>query len=104
MKKNVDIYLGKAPEVYQLFSYANSGLALTDVISHGFNQTLRRDGFGGAWAYAYVNSAGDYRVKIGSPADDMSPYEQLVADYLSAGRLALDIYNQRGVQGPGFQF
>lgn len=34
----------------------------------------------------------------------MSRYEGLITSYLTAGRLALDIYNQKGVQGPGFQF
>jgi hypothetical protein len=34
MKNTVDISLGTAPEIYQLFSYANPSLALTDVISH----------------------------------------------------------------------
>jgi hypothetical protein len=104
MPQTVDISLGQAPEVFQLFSYANSGLALTDVISHGLNQTLRRDGYGGAWAYAYINGTGEYRVKIGSPSDDMSHYEGLITNYLTAGRLALGIYNEQGVQGPGFQF
>ncbi len=43
MSNTIDIAHGKAPEVYQLFSYVNPNLALADVISHGFNQTLQRD-------------------------------------------------------------
>jgi hypothetical protein len=104
MKKNIDLYLGRAPQLYQLFSYANPGLALTDLITHGLNQTLRRDGFVGAWAYAYVTATGDYRVKIGSPCDDLTPYERLIPNFLDAGRLALDVYNGKGVQGPAIQF
>jgi hypothetical protein len=34
----------------------------------------------------------------------MSSYEELIAGYLAAGSLALDVFNSNGVQGPGIQF
>ena len=104
MTDSIDIALGTAPEVYQLFSYANRGIPLTDVISHGFNQTLERDQFFGSWADAYVHSSGEYRVKITSPTHDVAPYEALIDNYLAAGRIALQTYNQRGIWAPDFQF
>ena len=101
---SVDIHLGSAPEVYQLFSYANPALALTDVISHGFNQSLERDMFFGSWADAYIHDNGEYRVKLTSPTHDLTPYVQRVADYLAAGRLAMDAFNTKVLRSNGFQF
>jgi len=104
MKTTVDISLGTAPEMYQLFSYANPSLALTDVISHTFNQTLQRDMYYGSWADAYIHTDGEYRLKITSPSNDLSPYPKLIKNYLAAGRLALQLYNKKVLRGTGFQF
>ena len=104
MKNTVDIRLGTAPDVYQLFSFANPALALTDVISHGFNQTLQRDMYYGSWADAYIHGNGDYRVKLTSPTDDMSPYEKLIPNYIKAGQIAMQTYNKKVTQAQGFQF
>jgi hypothetical protein len=100
----VDIPLGQAPEVFQLFSYANPALALTDVISHGLNQTLQRDMYWGSWADAYIHDNGEYRVKITSPTHDVSVYKKLITNYLKAGRIAMDTYNSKGIRGTDFQF
>lgn len=104
MKNTVDIRLGTAPEVYQLFSYANPSLALTDVISHGFNQSLERDMCFGSWANAYIDDDGEYRVKLTSPTHDMSGYVKKVRDYLAAGRVALQTFNAKVQHSNGFQF
>jgi hypothetical protein len=104
MTDTIDIALGTAPEVHQLFSYANPGVQLTDLISHGFNQTLERDQLFGSWADAYVHDGGQYRVKITSPTHDVAPYEALITDYLDAGRVALETYNSKGIWEPDFQF
>jgi len=34
----------------------------------------------------------------------MSPYEELIAGCVNAGRLALEVFNSNGVRGPGIQF
>jgi hypothetical protein len=104
MKRSVDIALGTAPEVYQLFSYANPALALTDVISHGFNQSLQRDLLFGSWADAYIHESGEYRVKLTSPNHDLSGYVDRVGDYLAAGRLALKTFNTKVTRANGLQF
>ncbi len=104
MTNSVDITLGMAPEVYQLFSYANPALALTDVISHTFNQSLQRDMYFGSWADAYIHDNGEYRVKLTSPTHDLTPYKKLVKNYLAAGRLALDAFNTKVTRANGFQF
>jgi hypothetical protein len=100
----VDITLGFAPEVYQLFSYASPALALTDVISHGFNQSLQRDMYYGSWADAYIHDDGEYRVKLTSPTHDLQPYVDRVTEYLNNGRLALKAYNTQVLRSNGFQF
>lgn len=104
MKTSIDISLGYAPELYQLFSYANPVVALTDVISHTFNQTLERDLCWGAWADAYVRKGGEYRLKLSSPHTDMAPYAKLIPAYLDAGRLALQAFNAKITNGNGMQF
>lgn len=104
-KATIDVPLGSAPEVYQLFSYANPSLQLTDVIAHGFNQTLQRDGLWGSWAQAYLDkNTAQYRLRITSPTHDVSGYGPAIRAYLSAGRLALQTYNEKGIWGHDFQF
>lgn len=104
MSSSVDIPLGKAPEVYQLFSYANPSLALTDVIAHSFNQSLQRDLYFGSWADAYIHEGGEYRVKLTSPTHDLGAYVPRVRDYLAAGRLAMETFNSKVTRANGFQF
>lgn len=104
MKNSVDISLGFAPELYQLFSYSNPVVSLADVISHTFNQTLERDQFWGSWANAYVVKGGEYRLKMTSPNRDLGAYARLVPAYLAAGRLALEAFNARVTNGNGLQF
>jgi hypothetical protein len=104
VKTSVDISLGYAPELYQLFSYANPVVPLTDVISHTFNQTLERDMFWGSWADAYVRKGGEYRLKLSSPNHDLSGYTKVIPAYLAAGRLALKAFNAKVTNGNGLQF
>jgi len=104
MANSIDIHLGTAPEVYQLFTYVSANLALTDVISHSFNQSLQRDLFFGSWADAYIHDNGEYRIKISSPTHDLSVYETRIPQYLKAARKAMKIYNERVTHTDGFQF
>lgn len=104
MKTSVDISLGYAPEIYQLFSYSNPVVPLTDVISHAFNQTLERDMFWGSWADAYVKKGGEYRIKLTSPNHDLTRYTKLIPAYLAAGRLALKAFNSKVTNATGLQF
>ncbi len=104
MKLSVDISLGYAPEIYQLFSYANPVVPLTDVISHTFNQTLERDMFWGSWAEAYIKKGGEYRIKLTSPNHDLTAYTKLIPAYLAAGRLALKVFNSKVTNASGLQF
>lgn len=104
MKTSVDISLGTAPELYQLFSYASAVVPLTDVISHSFNQTLERDMIWGGWANAYIKKGGEYRLKLSSPAADLTRYTELIPRYLDAGRLALQTFNAKITNGNGMQF
>jgi hypothetical protein len=104
VKNSVDISLGYAPELYQLLSYSNPVVPLTDVISHMFNQTLERDMFWGSWADAYVRKGGEYRIKLTSPNHDLSAYTKVIPSYLAAGRLALKAFNAKVMNGNGLQF
>lgn len=91
-QNHVDIGLGYYHDIEDLFRFGQDSPALEDVITFVFSQTLQRDGYFGSWAQAYRNGNGEYRLKITSPCDDVSPYKTLVPDYLEAGKLALASY------------
>ena len=89
---SVDIGLGYHHEIGGLFQFGESGPRLEDAISFVFNQTLERDLMFGAWAQAYRNGNGEYRLKITSPDNDVSAYATLIPNYIAAGRQALANY------------
>ena len=101
-KTQVAISLGSdEDELEQLFSYdsdeSDSGLQLTDVIGHWFNQTLIRANFYGAWAEAWYPSpksgVTDFGIKLTSPTDDVSAYGGIIPKFLAAGRAGLELWN-----------
>ncbi|ROU02265.1 hypothetical protein EB809_01830 [Marinobacter sp. R17] len=91
-RTSVDIGLGYDHEIEGLFQFGDDGPSLEDAITFVFSQTLQRDGYFGSWAQAYRNGNGQYRLKMTSPCDDMTPYETLVPHYIAAGREAQASY------------
>lgn len=89
---SVDIGLGYHHEIEGLFQFGENGPRLEDAISFVFNQTLERDLMFGAWAQAYRNGNGEYRLKITSPDNDVSAYATLIPNYIAAGQQALANY------------
>lgn len=90
---SIDIKLGYESEISGLFKFGEYGPTLTEAITFIFSQTLQRDMFFGAWAQAYINGDGEYRLKITSPCDDISTYKELIPKYIEAGKKALKTYN-----------
>ena len=72
---SVDIGLGYDKDIAGLFQFGEDGPSLVEAITFVFSQTLQRDMFFGSWAQAYRNGNGEYRLKITSPSDDVSAYE-----------------------------
>ncbi len=89
---SVDIGLGYYHDIEGLFQFGKDSPNLEDAITFVFSQTLQRDCFFGSWAQAYRNGNGEYRLKITSPCDDVSAYETLIPQYISAGKLAMASY------------
>jgi len=90
----IDIGLGYHHNIEGLFRFGDPSPRLEDAITFVFNQTLQRDRFYGAWAQAYRNGDGEYRLKITSPQDDISAYRTLIPRYIAAGQLAHTRYYQ----------
>ena len=91
-RKTIDIGLGYHDDIAGLFQFGEDGPSLVDAITFVFSQTLQRDMFFGSWAQAYPNGNGEYRLKITSPSDDVSAYEDLIPQYIEAGKQAMASY------------
>ncbi|WP_092384489.1 alkaline phosphatase family protein [Halopseudomonas salegens] len=91
-RTSIDIGLGYYDDIAGLFRFGDDSPDLEDTITFVFSQTLQRDLYFGSWAQAYRNGNGEYRLKITSPCDDMSPYETLIPQYIAAGQEALASY------------
>ncbi len=91
-RTSIDIGLGYEQDIAGLFQFGEDGPCLVDAITFVFSQTLQRDMFFGSWAQAYRNGNGEYRLKITSPNDDVSAYEQLIPKYIEAGKQAMASY------------
>jgi len=96
---HVDIALGYYQDIEGLFRFGKDSPELEDAITFVFSQTLQRDCYFGSWAQAYRNGNGEYRLKISSPRDDVSPYQTLVPKYIEAGRQAMASY-YNNIPGP----
>lgn len=89
---SVDIGIGYHKDIVGLFRFGDDGPSLVEAITFVFSQTLQRDMIFGSWAQAYRNGNGEYRLKITSPTDDVSAYENLIPKYIAAGKLAIASY------------
>lgn len=89
---SIDIGLGFYHEIEGLFRFGENSPSLEDAITFVFSQTLQRDQYFGAWAQAYRNGDGEYRLKITSPNGDVSAYRTLIPNYIQAGKKALANY------------
>ena len=103
MSHTVDIELGTKAELIKLFPIVE-GAPFTDQVAHAFNQSMERDQFFGAWADVYTNDGNDFRVRLTSPNNDLSCYEQTVPAYLAAGREALRLFDAYVTPAPGVDF
>ena len=92
---SVDIALGYYNDIAGLFNFGSDGPDLKKAITFVFSQTLQREMFFGAWADAYQNGNGEYRLKITSPRDDVSAYATLIPQYIEAGKIALAAYYEQ---------
>ncbi|MFL1405322.1 alkaline phosphatase family protein [Marinobacter sp. M1N3S26] len=91
-RSSIDIGLGYYQDIEGLFRFGDDSPYLEDAITFVFSQTLQRDRYFGSWAQAYRNGNGEYRLKVTSPCDDVSPYETLIPQYVAAGKQALTSY------------
>ena len=88
------IPLGPAESLVELFSYPNmpgSTEVLPETISHWFNQTIVRDGFGAKGATASVRViGGQYTLELDGPAE-LEAYTSRLPQFLEHGRAALEV-------------
>jgi hypothetical protein len=78
-----------------LFSWdASSGIDLRDLIAHGINQTMQRDGLVGSWADVYRDQGDTLSVKIAAPFEKVKGYARIIPAFIAAGRLGYSAYMQ----------
>lgn len=97
MKNQVFIPFHEPKEVLaSIFSYSQARYGdLTEMatyIAHYYDQTLRRDGFDGAWAQMLLNDEGDYILKLCCEKSDLSAYEKKIPEFISAAKIGLKTF------------
>jgi hypothetical protein len=89
----IEIKLGPWDEMADLFSWdASSGIDLRDLIAHGINQTMQRDGLVGSWADVYQDSGDNLSVKISAPFEKVKGYAKVIPAFVAAARLGYSAY------------
>src|SRR5690349_9174875 len=78
-----------------LFSWdASSGIDLRDLIAHGLNQTMQRDGLLGSWADVYRDGGDNLSVKISAPFEKVKGYAKVLPAFIAAGQVGYEAYMQ----------
>ncbi len=103
MNNSIQITLGNESDILKLFPNIPSDLKATDFIAHTINQTLQRDMFFGSWAEVFSDN-GEFGVKITSPQNDISPYQELISAYFAAGKTALELFEKAKITDPKLHF
>jgi len=92
---SIEIKLGPWDEMADLFSWdASSGIDLRDLIAHGINQTMQRDGLLGSWADVYHDGGDTLSVKISAPFEKVKGYAKIIPAFIAAGRIGFGAYMQ----------
>jgi hypothetical protein len=92
---SIEIKLGPWDEMADLFSWdASSGIDLRDLIAHGINQTMQRDGLLGSWADVYHDAGDTLSVKISAPFEQVKRYAKIIPAFIAAGRVGYGAYMQ----------
>jgi len=91
----IEIKLGPWDQLADLFSWdPSSGIDLRDLIAHGINQTMQRDGLLGSWADVYHDQGDTLSVKISAPFEQVKAYAKIIPAFIAAGRIGFDAYMQ----------
>src|SRR5688572_28319221 len=89
----VEIKLGPWDEMADLFSWdPSSGIDLRDLIAHGINQTMQRDGLVGSWADVYRDSGDTLSVKVSAPFEKVTGYATMIPAFIDAARVGYSAY------------
>jgi hypothetical protein len=89
----IEIKLGPWDEMADLFSWeASAGVDLRDLIAHGINQTMQRDGLLGSWADVYRDSGDTLSVKISAPFEKVKGYATMIPAFIDAARVGYSAY------------
>jgi hypothetical protein len=92
---SIEIKLGPWDQMADLFSWdASSGIDLRDLIAHGLNQTMQRDGLLGSWADVYRDGGDNLSVKIAAPFEKVKGYAKILPAFIAAGQVGYDAYMQ----------
>ena len=95
MTYSVEIKLGPWDQMADLFSWdASSGIDLRDLIAHGINQTMQRDGLLGSWADVYNDTGNTVSVKISAPFEKVKGYTKILPAFVAAGKIGYAAYMQ----------
>ena len=95
MTNTVEIKLGPWDEMADLFSWdASSGVDVRDLIAHGINQTMQRDGLVGSWADVYRDTGDTLSVKISAPFEAVQAYAKIIPAFIAAARIGYAAYMQ----------
>ncbi len=93
MTNTIEIKLGPWDEMADLFSWeASSGVDLRDLIAHGINQTMQRDGLVGSWADVYRDSGDTLSVKVSAPFEKVKGYATMIPAFIDAARVGYSAY------------
>ena len=93
MTRTIEIKLGPWDEMADLFSWdAGSGVDVRDLIAHGINQTMQRDGLLGSWADVYRDKGDTLSVKLSAPFEQVKGYAKMLPAFVNAARTGYSAY------------
>jgi len=97
MKNQVFIPLNEPKEMLaSIFSFSQARYGdLTEMatyIAHYYDQTLKRDGFVGAWTQVLLNKDGEYILKLCCEKSDLSAYEKKIPQFIEAAKIGLKTF------------
>ncbi|HIG29933.1 MAG TPA: hypothetical protein EYQ50_19905 [Verrucomicrobiales bacterium] len=100
MKQTIQIALGTEADINRLFPNVPTDLNLQDFIAHTINQSLLRDLMYGSWCEVFLSSD-QYGVKITSPLNDLSGYEEKLPALLVAAQKGYERFEELKITDPG---
>lgn len=96
MTNTIEIKLGPYNQMADLFALdATSTVDLRDLIAHGINQTMQRDGLVGSWADVSHDESDDtLSVKISAPFGTVQGYAKAIPAFIAAGQVGYEAFLQ----------